>query len=171
MQWIMVFKYIGATGKETMCSDLTFTSLCLGGSVKVCWVHVYTLDAHQCVLLLKWCLMTSKHFCSDWECFTFKALRSVCIHLKNSLYFEGKNKSTPIFIMPRNYILGLNLILFINWFCELFIINNFRALTMALLHGLSAKRSGRSVGVDGGGVMSDTTCFISQRPVSFLCYG
>ncbi len=138
--------------------------------------HVYTLDAYQYFLLLKWCLMTSKHSCSDWECFTFMALRSVCIHLKNSMYFEEKiNKPTPVFIMPRNYIsclvLGLNCILFIHIFCELFIINIFRALTMALLHGLSAKCSGRSVGVDGGGVMSDTTCFISQRPVSFLCYG
>lgn len=131
MQWLMVFKYIEATGKETMRSDLTSTSHCLFGSVKACWVHMFTLLI-LCVLLKKWWLVTSKHSCLDRECYTFKV--SSCPFKKCILRGEIINTHTQIFIMLRICISYLLVLLTLNYILIL------GAIYLSLIHGSSAKR-------------------------------
>lgn len=104
-----------------MRSDLTSTSHRLDGSVKACWLHIFTL-LMQRVLLLKRCLVTSKHSCSDSECYTCKV--SLYPFKKRFIFWEKNNKYS-VFIMPRNVF----------WFYT-----QRQSFSVAVLHGLSAKR-------------------------------
>lgn len=80
--WLTVLHYIG---NNALWPHL-YLSLCQCGMLSS---HVFTVDPHQCVLLLKWCHMTSKHFCSESRMFYLEAWKLVLyLCCNNSLYFE-----------------------------------------------------------------------------------